>query len=225
MSSVINCRPLLVKDSWQHAISIKVTSVEYIAAMLTGSAGISQHQRRRANPCLPRPLILLKLIVWLVDIHVLHLVRSLHLKQNRRYRTLPPVHNLLPMYMMTKLNTLEINDCLLPRSQPRSQSRKTQCHPQTWKSITHWLSCCLRKTKPQLWATCTEVHVEKWFLSFKDMHNCAFSALTLLVGRQEGHPACKKLSGEVLVWLSVWSEVQTYTCPADATATHYLLLQ
>jgi len=24
----------------------------------------------------------------------------------------------------------------------------------------------------------------------------AFSALTLLVGRQEGHPACKKLSGE-----------------------------
>ena len=29
----------------------------------------------------------------------------------------------------------------------------------------------------------------------------AFSALTLLVGRQEGHPACKKLSGGVLVWL------------------------
>ena len=54
---------------------------------------------------------------------------------------------------------------------------------------------------------------------------CAFSALTLLVGRQEGHPACKKLSGEVLVWFSVWSEVQTCTCPADATATHYLLLQ
>jgi len=27
-----------------------------------------------------------------------------------------------------------------------------------------------------------------------------FSALTLLVGWQEGHPACKKLSGGVLVW-------------------------
>jgi len=26
-----------------------------------------------------------------------------------------------------------------------------------------------------------------------------------LVGRQEGHPACKKLSGGVLAWLSVWS--------------------
>ena len=37
----------------------------------------------------------------------------------------------------------------------------------------------------------------------------AFSALTLLVGRQEGHPACKKQSGGVLAWLSLWSEVQT----------------
>jgi len=41
----------------------------------------------------------------------------------------------------------------------------------------------------------------------------AFSALTLLVGRQEGHPACKKLSGGVLAWLSVWSEVQTCIRP------------
>ena len=31
--------------------------------------------------------------------------------------------------------------------------------------------------------------------------------LTLLVWRQEGHTACKKLSGGVLAWLSVWSEV------------------
>jgi len=54
---------------------------------------------------------------------------------------------------------------------------------------------------------------------------CAFSALMLLVERQEGHPACKKLSGGVLAWLSVWSEVQTCICPADATATHCLLLQ
>ena len=29
----------------------------------------------------------------------------------------------------------------------------------------------------------------------------AFSALTLLVGRQEGHPACKKLSGGVVIRL------------------------
>ena len=42
----------------------------------------------------------------------------------------------------------------------------------------------------------------------------AFSALTLLVGRQEGHPACKKLSGGVLAWLSVWSEMQTCIWPS-----------
>ena len=43
---------------------------------------------------------------------------------------------------------------------------------------------------------------------------CALSALTLLVGRQEGHPACKKLSDEVLAWLSVWSKVQTCIWPS-----------
>ena len=41
----------------------------------------------------------------------------------------------------------------------------------------------------------------------------AFSALTLFVGQQEGHPACKKQSAGVLVWLSVWSKVQTCICP------------
>jgi len=40
-----------------------------------------------------------------------------------------------------------------------------------------------------------------------------FSTLTLLVGWQEGHLACKKLTGGVLVWLSVWSEVQTCIWP------------
>jgi len=42
-------------------------------------------------------------------------------------------------------------------------------------------------------------------------YNVAFSALTLLVllvGWQEEHPGHKKLSDVVLVWLSVWSEVQ-----------------
>ena len=43
----------------------------------------------------------------------------------------------------------------------------------------------------------------------------AFSALMLLVGRQEGHPACKKLSGGVLAWLSVWSKVQTCIWPCE----------
>ena len=48
----------------------------------------------------------------------------------------------------------------------------------------------------------------------KTIYFPAFSALMLLVGRQEGHPACKKLSDEVLAWLSVWSEVQTCIQPS-----------
>jgi len=38
--------------------------------------------------------------------------------------------------------------------------------------------------------------------------NTAFKTLTLLVGCQEEHPACKKLIDEVPAWLSVWSKVQ-----------------
>jgi len=40
----------------------------------------------------------------------------------------------------------------------------------------------------------------------------AFSALTLLVGRQE--EPVNKLSGGVLAWLSVWSDLQTCICPS-----------
>ena len=36
----------------------------------------------------------------------------------------------------------------------------------------------------------------------------------LLVWRQEGHPTCRKQSGRVLAWLSVWSEVQTCIWPS-----------
>ena len=40
----------------------------------------------------------------------------------------------------------------------------------------------------------------------------AFSALTALVWHWEEHPACKKLSDEVLALLSVWSEVVQMIC-------------
>ena len=48
----------------------------------------------------------------------------------------------------------------------------------------------------------------------------AFSALTLLVGRHEGHPAHKKLGGGV-----AGASCRLAYGPADATATHCLLLQ
>ena len=64
---------------------------------------------------------------------------------------------------------------------------------------------------------CTQHDVLQVCLSTTTTTNCgsdlavAFIALTLLVGRQEEHLPCKKLSDEVLGWLSVWSEVQM-TC-------------
>jgi len=55
----------------------------------------------------------------------------------------------------------------------------------------------------------------------------SFSALMLLVGQQEGHAACKKLSRGVLAWLSVWTLERGGLAygPAEATAMHCLLLQ
>ena len=67
--------------------------------------------------------------------------------------------------------------------------------------------CCIESTYPSWVETRTQSHhiQERVF---------AFSALMLLVGRQEGHAACKKLSGGVLAWLFVWSKVQTCIWPS-----------
>ena len=53
----------------------------------------------------------------------------------------------------------------------------------------------------------------------------SFSALTLLVGQQEGHPACKNWA--VGCWRGYLSGARCRLAsgPADATATHCLLLQ
>jgi len=50
-------------------------------------------------------------------------------------------------------------------------------------------------------------------------------ALTLLVRQQEGHPACKNwVVGHWFGYVS-WSMCRFAYGPADATATHYLMLQ
>jgi len=43
--------------------------------------------------------------------------------------------------------------------------------------------------------------------AYRQVYDSSHLQVTLLVGRQEGHPAYKKLSSEVLAWLSVCSEV------------------
>jgi len=47
-----------------------------------------------------------------------------------------------------------------------------------------------------------------------ELFHLAFSASTLLIGQQKGHPTCKKLSGGVLAWLSVCSGVQICIWPS-----------
>ena len=53
----------------------------------------------------------------------------------------------------------------------------------------------------------------------------AFSALTLLVRWQEGHPACKNQSGGCWCGYLSGARCRLEYGPADATATHCLLLQ
>jgi len=53
----------------------------------------------------------------------------------------------------------------------------------------------------------------------------SFSDLTRWLCSRKGIRPVKKLSGGVLAWLSVWSICRLAYGPADATATHCLLLQ
>jgi len=69
-----------------------------------------------------------------------------------------------------------------------------------------------------LWSFCNcrryVTIIENLGINFASL-GATFSALTLLVGRQEWHLGCKKLSGGgVLSWLSVWRKVQTCILPS-----------
>jgi len=61
---------------------------------------------------------------------------------------------------------------------------------------------------------CPIMFIHHYHLMLSFLVKCAFSALTLLVGWQEGHPACKKLSGGMLAWLCVWVKVQICIWPS-----------
>jgi len=90
----------------------------------------------------------------------------------------------------------------------------------------HWVSVCVF----QIVTSWYYVNMAKWIklvfgiwhtgfpqlipLSLLRKSSMSFSALTLLVGRQEGHLVCKKLSGGVLAWLSVWGEMQICIRPS-----------
>jgi len=90
----------------------------------------------------------------------------------------------------------------------------------TCPSRTEFEACCRHHAKSTVkWAFrhdfLLHVRTTRYRISFFRFYSSnAFSALTPLVRQHEGHPACKKLSGGVLAWLSVWSDVQTCTWPS-----------
>jgi len=56
------------------------------------------------------------------------------------------------------------------------------------------------------------------------LDNLPFSALTLLVGRQEGHPACKRLDVGLLV-VMIWLELcATYSSSSPVVTTTSFVL-
>jgi len=83
------------------------------------------------------------------------------------------------------------------------------------KAVVHF------KTPPAVWccpwsvslsskSQCNDLFITFWLCAGLSCLQC-FDAVGWW---QEGHPACKKLSSEVLAWLSVWSEVQTCIQPS-----------
>ena len=75
--------------------------------------------------------------------------------------------------------------------------------------------CCLRYVRPSL--PRTPIYCFFWAYSvfiFSFFSIFAVSALMLLVGWQEWHPACKKQSGGMLTWLCIWVKVQICIWPS-----------
>jgi len=121
------------------------------------------------------------------------------MKQTHRYH---------PYQLAVKIGRI-VNDVIIRMSNPGLQVTQTadalQCAK--WQLLVHLGFNSHLRGEPWL-ATCRSVFFLYVFCGI------AFSALTPLFWRQEGHPACKKLSGGVLAWLSVWSEVQTCIRPS-----------
>ena len=95
------------------------------------------------------------------------------------------------------------------------QGHSHQEMPPKYSRWTSYSSVLARICADTHWRHCSINHIcHCQFLKFKSASKFPFSALMPVVGWQEGHPACKKLSGGVLAWLSVWSEVQTCIWPS-----------
>ena len=90
---------------------------------------------------------------------------------------------------------LYIDPAILPCQHPTTQFLQAGCHSTLYFFLCFPVSSYICR-----------VFVILVFLVYPNhifpFYQLDFSALTLLVGRQEGHPACKKLIGGMLAWLS-----------------------
>ena len=120
--------------------------------------------------------------------------------------TMPAMHVLM---MGTASFSMSADFCTYSCTLPTRRSSSC-CRLCTW---TYTTQSHTADSAPARVATCGVTSSTRHFLVAL-YTGLTFSALTLLVERQEGHPACKKHSGGVLVWLSVWSKVQTCIWPS-----------
>jgi len=101
------------------------------------------------------------------------------------------------------------------------QDKKVAYKTTLTSTLMHCMGLSNSTVSANLWSI---LPPEGIFLLLGKSCSMAFSALTLLVGRQEGHPACKKIEwwgAGVVIWLELGADLHM----ADATATHCLLLQ
>ena len=90
----------------------------------------------------------------------------------------------------------------------------TPCLPQLTYLPTRCMSSIQTLPRGTSFAAFLSMYVDRDVISFHYYASQCFQCFALLVGRQEGHPVCKKLSCGVLAWLSVWSEVKTCILPS-----------
>ena len=98
------------------------------------------------------------------------------------------------------------------RTQPNppktEKSRLDPTRPNPWVNATHWQLCVSsrRGEAGQTANCCVRIVYFNLFMCV-----CVFdsSALTLLVGQQEGHPACKKLGAGMVISLERCADLHT----------------
>ena len=114
------------------------------------------------------------------------------------------------------------------------------CMMQTWTSIHRGVTQSFSSTsnkktlkRRRSWVeSCTSLillAVRRYAFYLEFLYYCIILLPSVLrccwLGDRKDIRPVKNLSGGVLAWLSVWTEVQTCIWPSDATTTHCLLLQ